>query len=176
MKVFMDLTQAARHLDHLGHDLERLGETGGVLHAVVSHQLDESGARQVDYIQKELIGHDQPEWPELAESTIERKEREGFGGAGPLERTEELKDSYSHHVVEEPNESSLVLGSTSKVAVDHELGTEHVPPRPILTPTAQKFEEEIAEILGEAVAGVIVRVNDMALIGIPGVGFGDIFE
>jgi hypothetical protein len=171
MRIFLGLAEAAREMDHLGHDLAAFGEH--ILNRVIVARLRESGEKQVKYIQEKIIGHDQPGWPSLEESTEERKTREGFD-TGPLERTGELRDSYDFDVIEEG--PALVVGSTSKVAVDQELGTSHNPPRPVLTPTAQRFEEEMAEILADNVAAAIVRVSDMSLIGIPGIGMGDLFD
>ena len=168
----MDFTHSAQHLAHLGNDI---GNFVKQINPIMSRALNVSGKKQVEFIKEEMIGHTHPDWPALEASTEERKDRGGYSG-GPLERTEALKESYDYQVIEEPDGPSLMVGSTSPVAVDHEFGTIHHPPRPVLTPTAQRFEDEVAEIMGEDIAAALIRANDMALIRIPGIGTGDIFE
>lgn len=87
------------------------------------------------FIEKEAkgyIGHLQPTWPELAESTQSQKEELGYGNASndwqPLLREGDLRDSISYGV--ELHE--VYIGSDSDIMIYQELGTDRIPPRPVL--------------------------------------------
>lgn len=67
-------------------------------------------------------------WPQLAESTQEDRVRKGFSPNDPLFRTGELMHSISHHV----ERNNVLIGSTSDIMVYQELGTDRIPPRPVL--------------------------------------------
>jgi len=88
-------------------------------------------------------------WPELADSTKQDKERKGLvfnEDYNPLFRTGELKDSI-HHVVNKFNHE-LYVGSDSDIALYQELGTKNIPPRSFLGLTFFKEKAEIEFILG----------------------------
>lgn|SRR3982750_2212422 len=88
-----------------------------------------------------------PEWAELADSTIDEKERLGYAPPdNPLLRTGELRDSISSKV------DGLVayVGSTSDLATYHEFGTSKMPMRPFIGPAAYRNKKKIQKILGGA--------------------------
>lgn len=80
----------------------------------------------------EYIGHEMPEWPPLAPSTVAQKEKLGYtgqvSGTDPLLRTGALRESIKPAV----EGLTLVVGSTDKIAAYQEMGTSRIPPRPFL--------------------------------------------
>ncbi len=101
---------------------------------------------------KAYIGHELPEWPPLAASTVEEKERLGYTGhvstTDPLLRTGKMRE-----LIEVSIEGLTgVLGSTDPVALWQELGTARIPPRPFLS-LALFHSQPIADpIFGRALA------------------------
>ena len=75
----------------------------------------------------------------------------GEDHASPWLRTGELRDSITYQV----DGSVLVVGSVSQVAVDQELGTRSIPPRPFLAPTAAAEMGTITEVMAQTVAGAL---------------------
>jgi phage gpG-like protein len=71
------------------------------------------------------IGHYQPGWPPLAESTLKNKAADT-----PLLETGEMRDSIRHEV--DPIMLEVVVGSNDKRALWQELGTSRIPPRSFL--------------------------------------------
>jgi len=108
----------------------------------------------------EYIGHEMPEWPPLAPSTIKQKERLGYtgrvSGTDPLLRTGEMRDSIKAVVAD----LTLAVGSTDKVAVFQELGTSRMPPRPFLGLAMSNSLEFAAERLGETAAALLTPGAD----------------
>jgi len=92
-----------------------------------------------------------PEWAELAESTQAERERLGFTPNDPLLRTGGLRDSIGRTV----GTDQAVIGSTSETMVFHEVGTERMPPRPVLAPALIASEEEVKRALGSALFSAI---------------------
>lgn len=143
MKEFGSLGQFAAHLLAV--------EAAEVL--ALHHGLKEV-ANAVEATAKAEIGHYQPAvggfgaWPELADSTKADRVRQGFSENDPLLRTGELRDSIGHEI----EGLEAIIGSESDVMVWQELGTKHIPPRPVLGPAAIVNEEKIREILGRAAA------------------------
>lgn len=91
-------------------------------------------------------------WPELAESTQEERVRLGFTENDPLLRSGGLRNSISHRVADLEAE----IGSDEDVMVYQEFGTEHIPPRPVLGPAAERNHDAIlTELGGAVVAGII---------------------
>jgi hypothetical protein len=76
-------------------------------------------------------GHYQPGWAPLADATIKDKEAKGFEVPSPLKRTGEMAESYHKTLL--PAELAVVVGSPEKIAAYQELGTAHIPPRPVLS-------------------------------------------
>jgi HK97 gp10 family phage protein len=99
----------------------------------------------------EMIGHELPQWPPLAQSTVAEKQQLGYVGhvsaTDPLLRTGELRDSIRFEV----EGLTVTVGSHEKIAAYHEFGTPRMPPRPFLAPAmlatfpyAEKVLEEAA--------------------------------
>ncbi len=118
----------------------------------------ERGARMVAKKAKQLIGKEQPEWPALAESTIEDKRRKGFPVPKPLLRTGEMRDSISSSKAEWEDPQTVVAyaGSTDPKSKFHELGTSKIPPRPFISLAAQGQERVIQEAMAAtAMRGIL---------------------
>jgi hypothetical protein len=96
---------------------------------------------------KSYIGHELPEWPALAPSTVQEKTRLGYTGhlspTDPLLRAAQMRESISAEV--DAGTLTGVVGATDPVAIFQELGTERIPPRPFLS-TAMLGAEPVAEI------------------------------
>lgn len=75
----------------------------------------------------------------------------------PWLQTGVLRDSIGHH----SNNSAAVIGSSNPVAIDQELGTDNIPPRPFLSPTATALAPGIAlEVGGSIAAAIRVATKD----------------
>ncbi len=72
----------------------------------------------------------------------------GEDHAAPWLRTGALRASVGHRVSEE----AAVIGSDDPVAVDQELGTRTIPPRPFLASTAAAKAEQLVEDFAAALA------------------------
>lgn len=103
---------------------------------------------------KDYIGHLQtggilyPDWKELAESTKRDKERKGYvlnQDYNPLYRTGQLRDSISYFV----GNNTITIGSTSEIMVYQEMGTMHIPPRPVIGLVMYKNRINIETVLGD---------------------------
>lgn len=75
----------------------------------------------------------------------------GEDHATPWLRTGELRDSISHR----SDGSALVVGSVSQVAVDQELGTRSIPPRPFLSPTAAAEAEALIGAMSQVLVDTL---------------------
>lgn len=73
------------------------------------------------------------------------------GHATPWEQTGHLRDSIEVSA----DDDGVVVGSTDPVAVDQELGTERIPPRPFLTPVAARSGAGLANAVGDAVRAAV---------------------
>lgn len=122
-------------------------------------------AEAIESTAKSEIGHYQPEvayfpaWEQLAPQTLKFHESMGVGDS-PLMVTGELYASIDHTV----SGFEAAIGSTSDIMVYQELGTDRIPPRPVLGPAAIRNHAKIAGILGAAAAEGI-------LYGAQGAGF-----
>ncbi|MGS1028856.1 hypothetical protein [Burkholderia glumae] len=87
-------------------------------------------------------------WAQLAQSTQDERSRQGYSPNEPLLRTGDLRDSIEH----ETEQFQAVIGSKEDVAAYQELGTKNIPPRPFLGPAVIRNSDQIAKILGAAVA------------------------
>lgn len=92
-------------------------------------------------------------WPELAESTKEDRVRKGFGENEPLLRDGALRDSVSHAV--DLASKSVEVGSTSEVMVWQELGTKHIPPRPVIGSAMYEKKARIQALCGEVMFALL---------------------
>lgn len=126
--------------------------------AIALHKGLEFVAERIEATAKEKIGEYQagigpfPEWADLADATEKEKERLGYPLDAPLLRRGDLRDSIGHEV----GALEAIIGSTDDVMVWQEMGTEYIPPRPVLGPAALQNEEKIAALVGAAtVAGLL---------------------
>ncbi|SIN82964.1 hypothetical protein SAMN05443247_00028 [Bradyrhizobium erythrophlei] len=94
------------------------------------------------------IGHYQPGWPRLAESTLERKAADT-----PLLETGEMRDSIRHEV--DPIMLEMVVGSNDKRALYQELGTSRIPPRPFLGLAMAHSMPFAAETFGKIAVAIL---------------------
>lgn len=92
-----------------------------------------------------------PAWEQLADSTEREKEAKGYPLDAPLLRTGELRDSIKGEAVGLKG----IVGSDEDDAVYHEMGTEHMPPRPVFGPAGAETEHEVQKMLLEALAGAL---------------------
>lgn len=83
-------------------------------------------------------------WEELADTTKADRVAHGYSENDPLLRSGDLRDSISHEV----NGASAVIGSTDDVMVYQELGTETIPPRPVLGPALLRKEKQVLNLIG----------------------------
>lgn len=124
-----------REFDGFGAFAKYLSKLAIIGVEVVHHAADQCG-NLVEESAKAEIGFYQPavgpfvKWEDLADSTEADKARHGYPMDAPLLRTGTLRDSISHQT----DGHDVVVGSTSKLMVYHEFGTEKIPPRPVLGP------------------------------------------
>ena len=97
------------------------------------------GAELVKSEAKAAIGTYRYGWPRLKPATVARK-----GKDTPLLQTGELKNSIESQKV---GEHQYEVGSTSKKAVWHELGTPRIPPRPFLSEAARRREAQVHKLI-----------------------------
>jgi phage gpG-like protein len=125
---------------------------------LAEHEILEMAGRRIAERARQKIGVPQAGWPPLQESTVERKQREGYARPeAPLYRSGELKDSIEYVV--HSSESMVEIGTNHKAAAVHELGSAHTPPRPFLAPAALEvmgdMQAEIPQLLGAAIMGEV---------------------
>lgn len=95
-------------------------------------------------------------WKGLAPATVADRIASGFPADEPLLRTGHLRDSIESRVEQGFRlDVEGVIGSDNEIAVYQELGTGTIPPRPFLGGAAFHKKEEVADILGHAVAATI---------------------
>lgn len=88
------------------------------------------------------------DWPELADATKEDRVAKGFTENDPLLRSGELRDSLKREV----DHLEATVGSTSDIMLFQELGTSHIPPRPVLGIALQRCWPQIQALIGNAAA------------------------
>ena len=104
---------------------------------------------------KDLVGHKQSMWDELAESTINEKRRLGFRGPDfqPLLRDGEMRDS-----IQGASDGLIgMIGSDDPVLFWQELGTVTIPPRPITPLAIIEYVSPFLEVECEALAKTLLR-------------------
>ncbi|MCB8881709.1 hypothetical protein ACELLULO517_15785 [Acidisoma cellulosilytica] len=142
--------------------ISRFTEIGLRVHQNNVRALDK-GASIIQKEAKSSLGHYQDGWPELAESTKDERERQGFPADEPLERDGILKKNIKRQVDVESMSASvgvpskMVEHSYAMKAVDiatiakaHEHGTDRIPPRPFLGPAAHRKGDAVAKVVGQA--------------------------
>jgi hypothetical protein len=97
-------------------------------------------------IAAEIPGHYQPGWAPLAASTLADKAAQGFAVPSPLKRTGEMAESYRKEV--DPFALQLVIGSPDLKALWQEMGTVHIPPRPVCEPALKNSLPYAADVFG----------------------------
>lgn len=75
----------------------------------------------------------------------------GEDHAAPWLRTGELRASITH----DTSEDAAVIGSADPVAVDQELGTRTIPPRPFLAPVAAAESDNVMQDVAGAIGSAI---------------------
>jgi len=127
--------------------------TAAIAVDALNHELLERSAKSIERRAKEKLGSYQDQsgqfvaWAELAESTKQDREQQGYPENEPLLRSGELRDSIEHQVIG----NVAHIGSNSDVAVYQELGTDKMPPRSFLGGAAHEKAPEIVEMMGENV-------------------------
>ena len=131
-------------------ELSQRGAHNACVHAL------EKAAQIIEDEAKRVIGTYEYNWPQLAESTLLRK-----AGDTPLLETGEMRDSIEHYV--DAQRLIAEVGSNNPKALWQELGTNtkdgmpHIPPRSFLMGAAMRKEQEIHELTGVTVHGLITR-------------------
>jgi len=100
-----------------------------------------------------------PAWAPLAESTIEDRVQQGFTPDDPLYRTGDLREAVTHDVELAAMEVAIGVktGDLGQIMIWHELGTERMPPRPVLGPALARNKELIEKEVGAAILAGLVR-------------------
>lgn len=107
---------------------------------------------------KEKFGEYQPvagpfvAWAELAESTKQDREQQGYPEDEPLLRSGDLRDSVERAV----RDLEGFVGSNSDIAVYQELGTKNMPPRSVFGSAAVENMGKVAQIVGESAVAALV--------------------
>lgn len=118
-------------------------------------------------IARDMIGRENPQWPPLADTTIDEKTRLGYGGqvsaTDPLLRTGALRESIDFNVDDVARGIAITLGSDDKVALYQELGTTTIPPRPFLSTAQMESVEPATKLLGETAVDLLVPTSGRAL-------------
>lgn len=130
--------------------------------ALALHEAEKTSLeRATNFLQKkvkEKFGEYQPEagpfvaWAELAESTKQDRENQGYPEDEPLLRRGDTRDSVRTLV----KDSEGFVGSDSDIAVWQELGTVKMPPRSTFGSAGVENIEHIGNILGEGVVMALV--------------------
>lgn len=134
-----------------------LGKVIAVL-PMAEHEALEKSCELVEAEAKAEIGNYQgaagpfAAWAPLAESTLDDKERKGFGVPDPLLRTGDMRDSIEHVV----GGRSGFVGSDSDIAVYQEIGTAKIPPRSFLGHAAVTKEDDIHSVTGRLIFGALI--------------------
>lgn len=93
------------------------------------------------------FGYAFPAWDDLAQSTLDDKERSGWPTPSPLLRQGQLRES----IHAEATGFSLVVGSNDPIAKYQEYGTSKMSPRPFIGPALIEAVPLIGRLLARAV-------------------------
>jgi phage gpG-like protein len=137
--------------------------------ALAMHEADKAALEKATKLLqrkvKEKFGEYQSEagpfvaWAELAESTKQDRERQGYPEDEPLLREGTLRDSVERLV----RDGEGFVGSNSDVAVYQELGTKNMPPRSTFGSAGVENMEAVIKIVGEET--VIALVGEQVFEG-----------
>jgi hypothetical protein len=107
---------------------------------------------------KAEFGHYQPaagpfaSWPELADATKADRVAQGYTENDPLLRDGTLRDSIKREV----EDWEAIVGSEDPVMLYQELGTERIPPRPVLGTALWLNIDKVQKLVGfAAVSGFV---------------------
>lgn len=92
-------------------------------------------------------------WPELADRTKADRVQQGYPENDPLLREGDLRDGIG--IAYGPSRAEI--GSNDDVMVYQELGTETIPPRPVLGLTGTEEEKAVFEMVGDGVVKALIR-------------------
>lgn len=134
-----------------------LGELAAILDSAATRVRPELVATTETFVKltatysRSLIGHYQPGWAPLADSTLREKAAAGYAIPNPLLRTGEMRDSIVGEADASGTGAEGAVGASDPKAIWHELGTSRMPPRPFLSlammnmlPTAEKLFNNLA--------------------------------
>jgi hypothetical protein len=130
-------------------------------HSFLKHGLEESAKLVQDTAKSEFgIYQDEvgnfPAWAELTDATKLDRVRQGYTENEPLLRSGELRDSITYQIQDFIKLLTALIGSPSDIMVYQELGTVHIPPRPVLGPAGFRNKEKIIAIIAAAaLAGLL---------------------
>jgi hypothetical protein len=147
-----------------------------LLHEIGDHRVHEAElialeaiGQMVEAEAKRTIGTYDFDWPQLAESTQQDRERKGYEANEPLLRTGELRDAIEHQV--DQHEMSVEIGvpagephsgtgaTVGEIGMYQEFGTATIPPRPFLGPSLfyllgnGAIQEVVKQTVGAVIAG-----------------------
>ena len=133
--------------------------------ALAQHEADKKSLeRATKLLQKkvkEKYGEYQPgagpfmAWAELAESTKQDRERQGYSEDEPLLRKGDVRDSVERLVKDREG----FVGSDSQIAEWEELGTKNMPPRSTMGSAGVENAEKIRDICGQETVIALVGAN-----------------
>lgn len=110
---------------------------------------------------QDMIGRENSGWQELAQNTIEEKQRLGFTGqrsaTDPLLRTGVLESSISAGANRRGRTVEGVIGSDDEVAIYQEMGTNRIPPRPFLSAALIEGQQVIEESMGQFMVRILMN-------------------
>lgn len=144
----------SRNFSSIGAFLDHLRSLPAKVQEAQKVGMEEAGQMLVTEA-KLLIGTEDHEWPDLAESTVTEKERLGYtdqvSPTDPLLRTGEMANSIEHKV----EGNTVIVGSDSDVALWQEHGTTvnglpHIPPRPFISTAMFRYGDEATHIIAKS--------------------------
>lgn len=147
MKTFGSLADFGGHL--LAEEVAVRTALEGALDRVLA-KIEKTAKDEFGTYQGAVGPH--PGWPELAESTQERRVAAGYTPNDPLLASGELKESTER----ERHGLEGVVGTKDPEMLYLEFGTSKMPARPVFGPAAFRNKETIQRLVGAAVvAGLI---------------------
>jgi hypothetical protein len=153
MKEFKSFAAFATHLQLLAIEGK-----------VVKRGIVEAGAQEVQDTARGMIGfyHEDPKWPELSPEYEAAKVRAGFEPDAPLLRTGEMRDSINHIISTDGN--SATIGSDDQKLVWHELGTDRMPPRPVMGPAGVHSAPRVVHMAAASAAAWVAGTPKKAVV------------
>ena len=112
--------------------------------------VEETAKAEIGHYQREDIGLLTP-WAELKDDTKADRLRQGFAENEPLLRSGELRDGIEHLF----DFRSFVVGSQSKIMAYQEIGTDKIPPRPVLATALYRNVETVLNAVGRTIEATI---------------------